>query len=131
MLFPISNFLYALAAGGLALFGFNALVLTWRYYATHAQIVAPPAPEHWPTVTVQLPVFNERAVVERVIDAAAGLHYAAGRLSIQVLDDSTDDTSSLARARVAHHRAHGVDIVHHHRAQRPGHTPRESHVARW
>ena len=121
MLFPISNFLYALAAGGLALFGFNALVLTWRYYATHAQIVAPPALEHWPTVTVQLPVFNERAVVERVIDAAAGLHYAAGRLSIQVLDDSTDDTSSLARARVAHHRAHGVDIVHHHRAQRPGH----------
>ena len=108
MLFPISNFLYALAAGGLALFGFNALVLTWRYYATRALIVAPLAPEVWPSVTVQLPIFNERAVVERVIDAAAALQYAPGRLSIQVLDDSTDDTSLLARARVALHYARGV-----------------------
>lgn len=80
MLSPIFNFLYALAAGGLALFGFNALVLTWRYYATRALLVAPAPPEIWPSVTVQLPVFNERAVVERAIDAAAGLQYAPGRL---------------------------------------------------
>ncbi len=73
-----------------------------------------------PTVTVQLPVFNERYVVERLIDAACRLDYPSDRLQIQVLDDSTDDTTELARRRVAHWRAQGVDIELLHRSDREG-----------
>src|SRR5207247_6683529 len=68
----------------------------------------------------QLPIFNERAVAVRLIDAVAGLRYPAGRLDIQVLDDSTDETTSLAARAVERHRARGVDIRLLHRARRDG-----------
>jgi cellulose synthase/poly-beta-1,6-N-acetylglucosamine synthase-like glycosyltransferase len=71
-----------------------------------------------PRVTVQLPVYNERHVIERLIDRVAALSYPRDRLEIQVLDDSTDETVALASARVAHHRAHGLDIRHIRRADR-------------
>ena len=71
-----------------------------------------------PRVTVQLPVYNERHVVERLIDRVAALNYPRGQLEIQVLDDSTDDTVERAAARVAHWRAEGLDIVHVRRADR-------------
>lgn len=61
-------------------------------------------------MTVQLPLFNEPAVVGRAIEAAARLRYPAGQLEIQVLDDSTDGTTGQARALVAHWRSHGVAI---------------------
>src|SRR5689334_3866800 len=72
----------------------------------------PPAPAAgaWPRVTVQLPVYNERRVVERLIAAAARLDYPADRLELQVLDDSTDETAALAAAAVARWRAAGVDV---------------------
>jgi cellulose synthase/poly-beta-1,6-N-acetylglucosamine synthase-like glycosyltransferase len=65
-----------------------------------------------PFVTVQLPVYNERHVIERLIDRVAALDWPRDRLEIQVLDDSTDETVALAAARVAHHRAQGLDIKH-------------------
>jgi cellulose synthase/poly-beta-1,6-N-acetylglucosamine synthase-like glycosyltransferase len=74
----------------------------------------------FPHVTVQLPLFNERAVAERVIAAAAGLDWPRDRLEIQVLDDSTDDTRDLCAAACARWRAAGVDIVHLHRVDRSG-----------
>jgi cellulose synthase/poly-beta-1,6-N-acetylglucosamine synthase-like glycosyltransferase len=77
-------------------------------------------PTPWPAVTVQLPVFNERAVVERLIDAAACLDYPAHLLEIQVLDDSTDETLARARERVAYWRAGGVAIDLLHRDDRAG-----------
>lgn len=77
-------------------------------------------PLEWPTVTVQLPIYNERFVVERLIDAVARLDYPAERLTIQVLDDSADDTASLARSRVAHHRARGLRVEHLQRPDRDG-----------
>jgi cellulose synthase/poly-beta-1,6-N-acetylglucosamine synthase-like glycosyltransferase len=106
----------------LALYGFNALVFTavfvWRRWLMRPP--APPAPPAaWPTVTVQLPIYNERYVVERVIDAVAALDYPTSQLTIQVLDDSTDDTAGLARAKVAHHRARGLNIEY---IQRPART---------
>ena len=67
-----------------------------------------------------MPVFNERAVVERLIDAAAGLDYPAQLLQVQVLDDSTDETIERARARVEHWRRQGRDIELRHRADRAG-----------
>src|SRR5689334_2968119 len=73
-----------------------------------------------PPVTVQLPVFNERYVVERLIDAGCELDYPRDKLSVQVLDDSTDDTVEISRARVAHWRERGVHIELLHRTDRTG-----------
>jgi cellulose synthase/poly-beta-1,6-N-acetylglucosamine synthase-like glycosyltransferase len=82
---------------------------------------APPGPPPaWPTVLVQLPLYNERYVAERLIDVVARLDYPADRLHIQVLDDSTDDTTAIARARVAYYRARGKSISLLHRSDRAG-----------
>ena len=81
---------------------------------------APPLPERWPRVTVQLPVFNERHVVERIVEAAGALDYPADLLEIQVLDDSTDDTTARARAACARLRARGIDARVLHRTDRTG-----------
>jgi len=74
----------------------------------------------WPRVTVQAPVYNERYVVERLIDALAALDYPRDRLQIQILDDSTDDSVAIAARRIAFHRARGIDIAHVRRAARDG-----------
>ena len=73
-----------------------------------------------PIVTVQLPLFNERFVVERLIDSICALAWPRDRLEIQVLDDSTDDTVEVARAKVAAMQAQGFDIKHIHREDRTG-----------
>ncbi|HEX8328639.1 MAG TPA: glycosyltransferase [Hymenobacter sp.] len=80
----------------------------------------PTAPAVWPHVTVQLPLYNEQNVVERVIDAAAALDYPPELLHIQVLDDSTDATVALAAERVAHHTARGLRLSHVRRPTREG-----------
>lgn len=96
-----------------------------RLYRKYAQ-GADPAPkqtypeEKLPRVTVQLPLFNERYVVERLIDAACKLDYPAHLLEIQVLDDSTDDTTALARERVQFWQKQGIDITLLHRKKRQG-----------
>ena len=74
----------------------------------------------WPRVTVQLPIYNEPAVVERLIDAACSLDYPRERLDIQVLDDSTDETVDLAARRIREWRCQGVDIRHIRRRDRSG-----------
>jgi cellulose synthase/poly-beta-1,6-N-acetylglucosamine synthase-like glycosyltransferase len=71
-------------------------------------------------VTVQLPVYNELHVVERLIDAVARLDYPKDRLQIQVLDDSTDETTRLAQARVDYYQRQGIDITLIHRPERTG-----------
>jgi cellulose synthase/poly-beta-1,6-N-acetylglucosamine synthase-like glycosyltransferase len=104
-----------------AIYGANALLLAALYLRHRADgRNQPPVPDTWPFVTVQLPVYNELHVVKRLIDAVACLDYPRDRLQIQVLDDSTDETTRLARARVAHHQAHGLDIELLHRQDRQG-----------
>ncbi|UCF19931.1 MAG: glycosyltransferase family 2 protein [Gemmatimonadota bacterium] len=71
----------------------------------------------WPLVTVQLPVYNERFVIERLIDATCRLDYPRDLLEIQVLDDSDDETVELAGRLVRQHAARGVRIEH---LRRPG-----------
>ncbi|WP_187632130.1 cellulose synthase family protein [Hymenobacter lutimineralis] len=88
------------------------------YRATPLPAPAPPA--QWPLVTVQLPVYNELFVVERLIDAAAALRYPAGRLHIQVLDDGTDESVAVAAARVDFYRRRGLHIDHVRRPSREG-----------
>jgi cellulose synthase/poly-beta-1,6-N-acetylglucosamine synthase-like glycosyltransferase len=73
-----------------------------------------------PSVTIQLPLFNESTVVHRLLDAVAKIEWPHDRLEIQVLDDSTDETTSLARRRVEELREAGLDIVFIHRTNRVG-----------
>ena len=80
----------------------------------------PAAPASRPRLTVQLPLFNERYVVERLIDAVAHLRYPRDRIEVQVLDDSTDETSGAARAAVERWRARGLAISYRRRATRTG-----------
>ncbi len=117
----ILQLFYALAAIGLALYGLNTLWLTWslRREATFRP-ADPGPPAAWPLVTVHLPVFNERYVVERLMDACARLDYPAHLLQILVLDDSTDQTTVIAQRRAAHWRSLGVDMQVVRRADRSG-----------
>jgi cellulose synthase/poly-beta-1,6-N-acetylglucosamine synthase-like glycosyltransferase len=93
------------------------LRLPWFKRAATAPL---PAEAQWPTVLIQLPIYNERYVVERLIDSVAAIDYPADRLTIQVLDDSTDDTSAIARSRVAYHKARGHNVNYLHRTNRSG-----------
>lgn len=78
------------------------------------------APDELPVVTVQLPIFNEATVTERLLDAASRIDYPRDRLEIQVLDDSTDETRQIAEAKVAQLREQGLDIHYIRRPSRHG-----------
>ncbi|PZX55671.1 cellulose synthase family protein [Algoriphagus chordae] len=86
-------FLYSLAQGHLLL----SFLRSKKYLGK----VAHPHPERWPKVTIQLPVFNELYVVDRLISAVAKMNYPADLLEIQVLDDSTDQTAELIQKKIA------------------------------
>ncbi|MDH7485261.1 MAG: glycosyltransferase [Anaerolineae bacterium] len=103
--------IYVVAALLLALYGANSLLLTAVYWRVRQRQPAEPPLSRLPGVTVQLPIYNEVHVVERLIDAVAQLDYPPECLQIQVLDDSSDETTALARARVEFHRARGVNIA--------------------
>jgi len=77
-------------------------------------------PEEYPFVTVQLPVFNEMYVVERLIDKVVEFDYPKERYEIQVLDDSTDETVEISQKKVEEYKAQGFDISLHHRVDRKG-----------
>lgn len=104
----------------LAPFGAHRLRLLWLRMRRAARAEAPAWPGRLPVVTVQLPVFNEANVVERLIDAACRLRYPADRLEIQLLDDSDDETVAIAARRVREWRARGIDIRHVRRGSREG-----------
>lgn len=107
---------HALLLAALSLFGLHRLLLLWRLRLARRSF---PEQSAWtPAITVQLPLYNERHVAERVIRAAAALDWP--RLQIQVLDDSTDDTTDRARALVAELADQGLDITLAHRTHREG-----------
>lgn len=116
--------LYVLCLIGLAVYGLHTLWLAVVFLRlTPPQSVDAPDPDDvtsWPRVTVQLPVFNERYTIERLVKAVAGLNYPRERLQIQVLDDSTDATTAIARRLVTHYQAQGLDIHLLHRTDRTG-----------
>lgn len=80
----------------------------------------PAADGDLPIVTIQLPLFNESTVVERLLEYVAEMDYPSDKLEIQVLDDSIDETRGLARAKVAELRSRGFDAVYIHRVDRVG-----------
>ncbi len=94
-----------------------------RKYLRHKDRVPALVPAKWetlPHVTIQLPLYNERYVVERLIEEVSKMDYPAGLLQIQVLDDSTDDTHPFTAALVRDYQAAGVPIEYHHRTNRNG-----------
>src|SRR5512138_132941 len=105
----------------LSIYGSHRYVMAYLYYKYKGNLPAPKEKfAQEPRVTIQLPVFNEMYVVERLIDAVARIEYPRDRLEIQVLDDSTDETQGIARARVAVLREQGLDISYIHRGNRRG-----------
>ncbi len=105
----------------LSFYGFHRYLMVFLFHRhrKHAATVK----QRWeelPRVTVQLPVYNEMYVVERVIDAVCAFDYPRDRLDIQVLDDSTDETQTIALNSVERWRCLGVDIHYIHRDDRAG-----------
>jgi cellulose synthase/poly-beta-1,6-N-acetylglucosamine synthase-like glycosyltransferase len=105
----------------LAMYGAHRALMVRLYYR-HRRDVPRPSGDLpvLPRVTVQLPIYNEVYVVERLIAAVAALDYPRDRLEIQVLDDSIDETRDVARRVIARFRALGHDIVHLTRGNRAG-----------
>ena len=118
----ILEILYAVVVISLAIYGFNTLVLTWmRARLAGASPETPQFDRHnLPTITVQLPVYNEKYVVQRLIEAVVNLDYPRDRLEIQVLDDSDDSTTEIIARSVVYYRNLGIDIKHIQRSNRSG-----------
>ena len=105
----------------LAVYGWHRYYLVYLYM-THKDKVpkAARAPESLPPVTIQLPIYNEMYVVDRLVDAVCRIDYPRELLEIQVLDDSVDETREIAELAVRRHAAQGVDIKYIHRVDRAG-----------
>lgn len=117
------GFIYLVIILWLALYGINNLVNAILYLRikktlNHKQFVSPP--KEWPRVTIQLPIFNEKYTVERLLNAVTQMDYPADRLQIQVLDDSTDDTAKLVSQLVDGYKMQGINIAWLHRTNRKG-----------
>lgn len=111
-----------------------ALLFIFQYSVTQAHLVyryiknrkkgktLPAAAEnsYFPLVTIQLPIYNELYVVERLIDSIASFDYPCEKLEIQVLDDSTDQTSDIIAKRVQFWKDKGIDILQVRRVNREG-----------
>ena len=112
---------YFLVMTILAVYGIHRYALVYNYYKNRKRIAGPP-PEisAWPQVTVQLPIYNEKYVIERLVEAIAAFDYPRELLDIQVLDDSTDETREVAANCVERYRQLGVPISHIHRDNREG-----------
>jgi len=118
----IIDLVYVLCVGLLSLYGLNSLLLAWLFlrHRHDPESKAATQPAYLPSVTVQLPVYNELHTVERLLDAAARLDYPRDHLQIQLLDDSTDATQQIASQAVARLRREGVNVVHLTRSNRVG-----------
>jgi len=104
----------------LTVYSFHAYLMIFLYKWRRPVIPAILPLKEWPMVTVQLPVYNEQYVVERLIHSVCNLEYPREKLDIQVLDDSTDETQEKARGLADYYRRAGVDIHYIHRADRQG-----------
>ena len=105
----------------LAMYGLHRYFLVYYYYKYRKNVPGPP-PEvtEWPRVTVQLPIFNERYVIESLVEAVSRFDYPRELLDVQVLDDSTDETQEVARACVERYQALGMPVHYIHRTNREG-----------
>ena len=121
MLVDFLLYLYFVSLLILFAFAAHGFVMVYHYLKQQrTQDAGHPPLTSTPVVTVQLPVFNELYVVNRLIEAVCALDYPKDKLEVQVLDDSTDETRDLVAAAAARFRAFGYDIKHIHRTDRSG-----------
>ena len=116
---------YAFSLMLIFLFSLGQLHLTGFYIRERRQAKgsdspAPRQPSLWPLVTVQLPIYNEKYVATRLLDAVSNLDYPVSRLEIQVLDDSTDETVEILAKRIHKLQQQGIQIHHIRREIRKG-----------
>jgi len=108
----------------LAAYGAHRYWMVYLYYKHKKNKTTEPAVhfplDDLPRVTVQLPIFNEQYVVDRLLDAVCRLEYPKDNLDIQLLDDSTDETREVARLLVERYAALGNPVVYLHRDNREG-----------
>jgi cellulose synthase/poly-beta-1,6-N-acetylglucosamine synthase-like glycosyltransferase len=105
----------------LSMYGSHRYRMAYLYYRHKFMLPTPKGRlAQLPRVTIQLPVFNEMYVVERLIDSVCSIRYPRELLEIQVLDDSIDETCGIARACVERQKAKGLDIQYIHRTNRMG-----------
>src|SRR5687767_7239692 len=105
----------------LAVYGWHRYYLVYLYMRhKDSQPIEPVALDPLPVVTIQLPIYNEMYVADRLIEAVCRLDYPRDLLEIQILDDSTDETCEIAELAVRRHAAHGIDIKYFHRSDRTG-----------
>jgi len=113
--------LYFFVLSILAIYGWHRYYLVYLYMKNRdkAPVPAPPLRD-FPPVTIQLPIYNEMYVADRLIDAVCDMTYPRELLEIQVLDDSTDETTEIAELAVRRHAARGFNISYLHRVDRCG-----------
>ncbi|HEV8203451.1 MAG TPA: glycosyltransferase [Pyrinomonadaceae bacterium] len=114
---------YFAILGTLAVYGayrIKQVIDFWRYRKFVPEPLARFTEEELPRITVQLPLFNELYVVDRLLKAVTAIDYPGEKLEIQVLDDSTDETVKVAEAVVAKYKEQGFDIHYIHRSDRTG-----------
>lgn len=112
---------YSLTLLFIFLFSLGQLNLAWHYLqAKKEKLDCPELPKEFPIVTVQLPVYNEKYVVERLIESVCHFDYPLNKLEIQLLDDSTDETVEIIAKKVQAMAAKGLDIQHIRREDRVG-----------
>jgi cellulose synthase/poly-beta-1,6-N-acetylglucosamine synthase-like glycosyltransferase len=105
----------------LAFYGWHRYYLVYMYMRNRdKQPTAGPQLSPLPVVTIQLPLYNEMYVADRLIESVCGIDYPRELLEIQVLDDSTDETRGIAETAVRRFASQGVDIKYHHRTDRTG-----------
>jgi len=106
----------------LAVYGIHRYQLVYLYFK-HKKAYNPEPPSHFaelPRITVQLPIYNEQFVIDRLVEAICALQYPTDKLEIQLLDDSTDETQQVASEIVERYAALGHPIVYMHRENRHG-----------
>jgi cellulose synthase/poly-beta-1,6-N-acetylglucosamine synthase-like glycosyltransferase len=117
--FTLVSYFFVLSI--LGIYGWHRYFIVYQYMKNKDRAPGPPPPvDEWPVVTVQLPIYNEMYVVDRLIDAVCALDYPKDKLEIQVLDDSTDETRGIVELAVRRQQARGFDISCLHRTDRTG-----------
>ena len=117
--FTLAAYFFVLSI--LAVYGWHRYYLVYVYMKHKDNVPGPKPPlDPLPTVTVQLPIFNEMYVVDRLLSAVCAMDYPRELLEVQVLDDSTDETREIAELAVRRHQAQGFNIAYLHRTDRHG-----------